>query len=161
MTRHVARAAGALTAVLLTTGCSFLKRQAFGQPDVTVADVRLAGLGVQGGTINVILSVYNPNDFRLDAEAISYRVLVDTLQLATGVVDRRVTLPQKDSTRIAVPVTFGFREVMQIGTQLSQRGTLPFKLLGDVRVVTPFGSVTRAFSQSGTYDGLNISIIGK
>ncbi|HKS05437.1 MAG TPA: LEA type 2 family protein [Gemmatimonadaceae bacterium] len=161
MTRNVARAVCALAVVVSVSGCSFMRKQAFGQPDVTVADVRLAGLGTQGGTINVILAIYNPNNYRLDAEAINYRVLVDTLQLATGTIDRRVTLPQKDSTRISVPVTFGFREVLQIGTRLSQRGTLPFKMLGDVRIVTPFGGVTRTFSQSGTYDGVNISIVGK
>lgn len=159
MTRNVARAAGALTIALLTSSCSFLKRQAFAQPVVTVGDVRLGGIGTQGGTINVALDVYNPNNFRLDAEAFNYRVLIDTIQLTEGTIEKRITLLQKDSTRVNLPVPFGFREVLQIGQQLSQRGSVSFRLLGDVKVLTPFGSVKRAFDEKGTYDGVNISIL--
>jgi hypothetical protein len=58
-----------------------------------------------------------------------------------------------------VPVEFGFRDVLTVGARLASRGTLPFELSGDLKVNTPFGSVTRAFQERGDYDGVNVSIL--
>ena len=56
------------TAVIATVaGCSVLGKQAFQQPIVHLQDVRLNGVGLTGGNLDVKLSVYNPNGYRLDA----------------------------------------------------------------------------------------------
>mgnify|MGYP003350877281 CR=1 FL=1 len=38
-----------------------------GGSEVTVQDVRLTGIGLTGGSLDVLVNVKNPNDFRLDA----------------------------------------------------------------------------------------------
>ena len=135
-----------------------MQRQAFAPPDVTVGDVRLAAVGTQGGRIDVVLQIYNPNSFRLDASTLRYRVLVDTITLGEGTIDNRVTIMPKDSADVRVPVAFGFQRVVSVAGRLVQQGSLPFQLVGDLKVLTPFGSVTRAFDQRGTYDGVSISL---
>ena len=52
---------------LAVTACSALGRAAFQNPVVNLRDVRVLGLGTQGGNLEVQLGVYNPNNFRLDA----------------------------------------------------------------------------------------------
>jgi LEA14-like dessication related protein len=159
-TVHTQRALCALALALVTAnGCATLRRQAFAAPVVTMKDVRLAGMGTQGGRLDVVLSMYNPNGYRLDAEAIHYKVLVDTLELGSGTIDQRITMLRKDSTELRIPVSFGLREVLAASAMLTQRGSLEFRLIGDVRVATPFGDVTRSIDQRGTYDGVNISLL--
>jgi LEA14-like dessication related protein len=126
---------------------------------VTVKDVRLAGIGLQGGRIDVHVSLYNPNGYRLDASTVRYRVLVDTLQIAAGTIEEEINLDRRDSTELRFPVNFGLREVTAARNLLVAKGTLPFELEGELRVLTPFGAITRPFRERGTYDGINISIL--
>lgn len=143
----------------VSSSCATLARQAFAPPQVDVRDVRLAGIGSQGATINVLVVVHNPNDFRLDADAMHYRVTVDTMIVADADVDERVSIKSRDSAEIRVPVAFGFRQVMAAGSELSKKGTVPFEMTGTLRVLTPFGGITRGFTQHGTFDGLNVSLV--
>jgi LEA14-like dessication related protein len=158
MKRFIPRAALALTCFALA-GCAALMRQAFVAPTIAVSDVRLAGVGTQGGTINVLLTLHNANGYRIDATDIQYNLRVDTLLLASGTINQRVTLLQKDSAKVRVPVNFGLKEVMLAGQQLSKTGSLPFKIDGEVTVETAFGNIRRAFAQTGTYDGMNFSLM--
>lgn len=159
MKRFVPRAAIALSACFTLAGCASLMRQAFAPPTVAVSDVRLAGIGTQGGTVNVVLTLHNANDYRIDATDVQYNLRVDTLLLATGTINQRVTLMEKDSVKVKVPVNFGLREVMLAGQQLTKHGSVPFRVDGVITVETAFGNVRRAFAQTGTYDGMNFSLL--
>ena len=44
----------------------------FKEPIVHFQDARVTGLGVTGGSVEVLLSVYNPNGFKLDGERLTY-----------------------------------------------------------------------------------------
>ena len=52
---------GIVAAVMATAGCSMLGARNFQQPIVHLQDVRVNGLGLTGGNLDVKLSVYNPN----------------------------------------------------------------------------------------------------
>ena len=159
MKRFVRRAAIACLLCSALGGCSFFMRQAFAPPTIAVSDVRLAGIGAQGGTINVVLTLHNANGYRLDATDVHYNVHVDTLLIATGTISQRVTMLQKDSAKVKLPVTFGLKEVLLAGQELSRHGVLPFRVDGEITVETAFGNIHRAFVQTGTYDGLNFSLL--
>jgi LEA14-like dessication related protein len=116
-------------------------------------------VGFEGGRIDVHLGLYNPNGYRLDASSVRYEVFVDTLRLANGTIEQEINLGRRDSTSLRIPVNFGLRQVASATTMLAAKGTLPFHLVGELRVLTPFGAVTRSFEQRGSYDGVNISIL--
>ena len=82
----------ALGGVLAVAGCASIARRAFQNPVVTVADTKVTGVSARGGSLEVTLRVENPNDFRLDVGALRYVVWVDSTQVATGQLDRIVTL---------------------------------------------------------------------
>src|SRR5688500_15877371 len=46
------------------------------RPEVSVNEVRLSGIGISGGSMNIDLELRNPNRFRIEAPIINYRVLV-------------------------------------------------------------------------------------
>src|SRR5690348_14490864 len=58
--------------VVAAAACNTLGKQAFREPVVTLADVKVTGVGLTGGSLDVVLNVENPNDFRLDATQMHY-----------------------------------------------------------------------------------------
>jgi LEA14-like dessication related protein len=147
----------ALSAVTLAAGaagCATLARQAFQEPVVSVRDVRLNGLGIAGGSVDVALNVYNPNNFRLDATRLTYRLLFDTVTFATGAVDQRQTVQGRDTLRVIIPVNFTYRGVGEAGRQILNTGSVNYRVMGDVTVGSPLGNVTVPYSSTGRFSTL-------
>ncbi len=150
------RKAWLVTAVVVAgvvgTGCASLIRQAFVEPVVTLQNVRLNGLGLQGGNLDVVLNVYNPNGYRLDATQVNYRLLIgDNVDVAQGTISDRLTVQEKDSTRVTIPVSFTFRGIGEAGRQLLNTGAVSYRVAGDVRVGTPVGQFTVPYNTTGRF----------
>ena len=135
-------------------GCASLGRNAFAQPVVTLKDVKLQGVGLTGGSFDVILSVYNPNGYRLDATQLNYNLFVDTLRFANGTLNQQFTVQENDSTTVTVPVNFTYAGVGEAGRQLLNTGSVNYRVAGDVRVATPVGSFTVPYDRTGRFSAL-------
>ena len=142
----------AATVLVAVSGCRTLARQAFAYPVVEVKDVRVNGVGLAGGSLDIVLDVYNPNEYRLDATGITYNVWVDSSQVATGALDRLITLSEKGRSEIVVPVDFTFAAVQKALALFAQRGSLDYRVTGEFTVVTPLGKMTRPYSGKGRLD---------
>lgn len=145
----------AATAATLVAGaaCSTLGRAAFQQPVVNLRDVRIRGIGLTGGTIDVLLSVYNPNHFRLDASRLTYRVALagDSVTLANGAIDSRFSVQDNDSTVVTIPVSFTYAGIGAAGRSLLNSGAVDYHVLGDVTVSTVVGNFTVPYSSTGRF----------
>lgn len=144
----------AAVAIAATTACSTLGRQAFADPIVSLKDVQVASIGLTGGNLNVKLSVYNPNGYRLDATRLTYRLLVDSTPLANGVMDNRFTVQDKDSTMVTIPVAFSWSGLGAGVRSIFNTGAVNYRVNGDVTVGTPVGNFTIPYSQTGRYSTL-------
>ena len=89
------RVALAVTILAMAAACGGYLRSEFGTPVVELKDVRVKGIGFQGGSLDLVLDVYNPNSYRLDASRITYALLVDTTSIASGEITKLVTLETK------------------------------------------------------------------
>jgi LEA14-like dessication related protein len=138
-------------ASLATAGCATLLRGAFTEPVVNLRDVRLQGLGLNGGNLDVILSVYNPNSYRLDATQLTYRLVVDDVTFADGNIMTRTSVGQRDSTFITIPVNFTFAGIGAAGRQIINTGAVSYRITGDIGVGTPAGSFTVPYSSTGRF----------
>jgi LEA14-like dessication related protein len=155
MTKFYARGVGALLVCVYAAGCASLQRQAFQEPEVVIDAAAIAG-GLQSRHFELDLAIYNPNQYRLDASRFRYRVLLDSIEVATGSLERRVTLMPRDSATVRVPVDVDARALPTvIAGFILNSGTIPFELAGEMRIETIFGGVTRAFAQVGTYELLS------
>ena len=63
----------------------------FATPTVELKDIRMKAIGMQGGSMDIILNVTNPNDFRLDATHLTYNLYVDTIKVAFGEIHKTAT----------------------------------------------------------------------
>ncbi len=140
----------ALGGVLAVAGCASIARRAFQNPVVTVADTKVTGFSARGGSLEVTLRVENPNDFRLDVGALRYAVWVDSTQVATGQLDRIVTLEPVTTSTVVVPVQFALDAVAMVGVRFLTTGSLQYRVTGQFDYVTPFGRLTRPFASDGS-----------
>lgn len=142
----------ALTALAALASCASIARQAFRTPTVDLRDVRIRALGLEGGSVDLVLDVFNPNEYRIDATRLTYTLIADTSQVATGEVTRRVTLKNRDHNAVVLPVSFTFLELMNAAAVMTQKGSVDYTVKGEVTVDSPFGSVTRPYLAKARLD---------
>jgi LEA14-like dessication related protein len=138
----------ALLAVV-ATACASLGRTTFREPVVTYKDAVITGLGISGGSLEVMLSIYNPNSFRLDGTGMTYRIDVDSVPFGSGTLSDRFTVQDGDSTTVRLPLSFTYAGVGQAGRQLIQTGSVQYTVSGEITVGTPLGTFTRPYSGKG------------
>ena len=136
----------------LLAGCASIGRQAFGTPTVSLMNVRVTGIGITGGSLDVTLKVHNPNEYRLDATKFQYEVDVDSTELAHGILAQRFTVEQKDSTTIHIPVTLSYSALGAAGRSILGSGAVMYHVRGDITVLTPLGDFTVPFAQEGKFN---------
>ena len=154
MKHRFAKGVMTVAVLLAAVGCSRLIRNQFANPVIELKDVRLRGIGLQGGSLDVVLDVFNPNPYRLDASRLTYRLMVDTSNVAEGSIDQRVTLETQKKSEIILPVTFSTKQLIGAASALQKSGSVDYTVTGEVTVATPFGNFTRPYLGKGRFDSL-------
>lgn len=144
---------GALTTAAVA--CSALGRGGFKEPVVTFKEAKVTGLGISGGSLEVVLDVYNPNGFRLDGSKITYRVMVDSVTFGDGEYNSRFQIDEGKTSEIRLPLSFTYAGVGSAGRQLMQTGSVEYRVVGDLTVGTPIGNFTRPYDQRGRFSTLS------
>lgn len=155
--RHLARRAMLLAApVLMMTaaGCKTIGKATFKEPVVTLKNVQLNGLGLTGGSLDVILNVYNPNGFTLDATRMTYKLMVDSIPFGQGLVESRFSVSGNDSSTVRIPLDFTYSGIGEAGRQLLNTGSVNYRVLGDVIVGTPLGNFTVPYDRNGRFSAM-------
>lgn len=136
-------------------GCASMGVGGFRQPIVNFNDLQVEGVGTKGGTVDVVLSVYNPNGYRLDASRLTYHLLVDTTSVGEGVYNTRFSVQSGDSTIVRLPVSLSYAGLAAAAKQLQERGSVNYRVLGDVTVATPVGNFTQPYDRTGRFSTLS------
>jgi LEA14-like dessication related protein len=145
----------AVASVLGTAvACSAIGRAAFSAPVVSLKELTVTGIGLTGGSVDVVLSIYNPNHFKLDALSMTYRVDIDSTQLGTGALDKRFVVEAGDSSVVRLPVKFSYAGLGAAGRTLLADGTVNYRVRGDFTVGTPLGNFTRPYDRTGHYSSV-------
>lgn len=134
--------------------CSTLGRASFKEPDVQLREFTITGLGLTGGSVDVVLQVYNPNGYKLDALKMTYQVDVDSIKLGDGELDGRFVVPEKDSSIVRLPVRFTYAGLGAAGRSMLNAGTINYRVRGDFTVATPIGNFTRPYDRRGRYSSV-------
>jgi LEA14-like dessication related protein len=152
MTGRRWRTAAAATLFTATAGCATLGMLgSFIEPVVNFKDLRLTGLGTQGGSVDIILSVYNPNRFDLEGVRLTYQLTVDNVRFGEGALDTRFMVRRGDSTEVRLPLSFTFAGIGTAGRQIVTMGAVNYNVTGDLTVATPLGNFTRPYTQDARF----------
>jgi len=135
-------------------GCATIAKAAFSQPVVTLRDVRLGAVGFDGGTFEVLISVYNPNDFDLDATSITYSVSVDSAVIGTGNTAQRVVVAARDSSVVTLPLRVSWATAGPAGQSLMRGGPVLYEVKGEMKLASGVGTMTFPYDQRGRFSTL-------
>ncbi len=144
-----------ILSVAALAGCASLGIGGFKRPIVNFNDLQVEGIGTKGGTVDVVLSVYNPNGYRLDASRLTYHLLVDTTAVGEGVYNTRFSVQSGDSTIVRLPVSLSYAGLAAAARQLRERGSVNYRVIGDVTVGTPVGNFTEPYDRTGRFSTLS------
>lgn len=131
----------------------------FRQPEVTLQDVRIGGLGLSGGTLLVNVRVVNSNRFALNAEQLRYQLELrdpreepDTtwIDFADGIYDQPFAVGAGDTATVQIPVEFTYAGLGSAANSLLRSGTFTYRARGTVDLRTPVGGYAVPFRKRGT-----------
>lgn len=135
------------------------------EPEVRGVQVGLAQVGLAGATARVVLDVFNPNGFGLDAKVVEYTLAFlpagsgveegdpvpdDAWRaLASGLSRDGIRLAAEDSTQVTIDVPFEYRAIGEALDGLLRDGGLRYRFSGAFTVGTPIGDRRIPFDGTG------------
>jgi len=153
--QHWMAVAAAIT--LATAGCATLGRAILSEPVVSLKNVQVTGLDLTGGSLDIVLGVYNPNQLPIDATSLTYRVSVDSVPLGSGTSSATFTVKDRDSTDVHLPLQFSWSGVGNAARELIGQGAVNYRVTGDLGVNSPIGSLTLPYDRQGRFSAVSVS----
>jgi len=119
--------------------CATLGRLAFSEPDIQLKSIDITGLGLSGGTMNLIFDAYNPNDYRLRSLRIEVGLDLEGTHFGDAVLEKPLDLSPQNHNQVVVPVRFEWAGVGAGARALLSRQAIRYGLSGTVLLDTPIG----------------------
>ena len=142
----------AVVASIALSGCSKIAERAFTQPVISVRGVKLKSVGLTGGSIEVSLSIVNPNPYPLPVQRAVYSfALADSTQVGNGMTATAFTLPARDSALVELPVDVSWQGLRAAARDASRDGSVDYRFTGSVTIDTPLGNPNVPFETVGRF----------
>lgn len=136
-----------LVLFVFTGGCTAF----FKDPKVTVKDLSVVSLDGGGATMELYLTVENPNRFDIKLLGYNYDLRVIALPAAKGAGRQEITFSAKDSTDVRIPVKVAFSDLWEILKRRPDPAGVPYQLKAGLELDTPAGMLTVPVEKKGTY----------
>jgi LEA14-like dessication related protein len=133
----------------LFASCSVLSNVNFERPTTELESIELTGLGISGGSMNLLLDVYNPNSYELRAMRIEAGIELEGTHFGDVRLERDISLPPSEHTVVKIPVSFTWAGVGAGARGMLRRGAVDYTLDSRILVDTPMGDQTVEFRNSG------------
>jgi LEA14-like dessication related protein len=134
---------------LLCLACATLGRLAFTEPELQLEEINITGLGLTGGTLDLVFDVYNPNDYRIRSTRLEVGIDLEGTHFGDALLDRPLDLSPTNHSRIVVPVRFEWAGLGAGARALLTRKAVAYGLTGTVALDTPLGDKRVALKGSG------------
>ncbi len=141
---------GAALILTLCTGCAVLNRVSFEAPTATLAGVSVTGLGLQGGSLDLDLDVYNPNAYALRSPRLAVTIDLEQTHFGEATLEHALQLPAQSHSTVRVPLSFTWEGVGAGARALLRKGSVDYGLTGRIVVEAPFGERTATLGTNGT-----------
>ena len=136
-----------LMCFLAVTSCSRIE-----EPVVTMTGVNFRGISTEGLSFRLLVDVENPNGFGADIGELEYRILLDNVEVATGLQKDTVAVPAESTVEVAMPFTIVWGGINKGLKKLLDGEEHEWRLKGSVRLSKGAMSRVFRFSENGTFD---------
>jgi LEA14-like dessication related protein len=118
-------------------------------PDVHLDRVVVRGVGLTGGTMDLIVGVYNPNEFDLAGTKLQVGFDVEQSHVGDVTYDSKFQMQKGDTTTLTLPVQFTWNGLASAARTALNSGELPYTLKGQLSIETPVGEQSIPFTREG------------
>lgn len=137
--------------VFALTSCATLRNAlSFEQPQIALQEINITGLGLSGGTLDLVFDVYNPNDYRLRSTRLEVGLELAGTDFGDALIDKPLDLSPENHSRVLMPVRFTWSGVGAAARSLLESRELPYGITGAVLVDTPIGERRVELKSRGT-----------
>ena len=137
-------------AVVLLAGCATIRSALnFQEPQVELQEINITGMGLTGGTLDLVFDVYNPNDYRLRSTRLEMGVDLEGTHFGDALIDRPLDLSPTNHSRVVMPVRFEWAGIGAAARGLLTRQALKYVVKGAVLLDTPLGEKRVQLSGAG------------
>jgi len=137
-----------LLGAALVGGCAGLPGS-FKEPEVRLDRVAVRGIGLTGGTMDLLVAVYNPNNFDLNGTKVQVGFDVEGSHVGDLTYDNAFQVQQGDTTSLTLPVRFTWGGLAAAALSALSYGDLPYTMKGQLTVATPLGDHKVPFTREG------------
>ncbi len=138
-----------LTTLVALTACATLSKLTFHEPDLQLQEINVTGVGLTGGTFELVFDVYNPNDYRIRSTRLEVGVDLEGTHFGDALLERPLDLSPTNHSRVVVPVRFEWSGVGAGAKALLTRRAVAYGLTGAVLLETPLGDQRVTLHGSG------------
>lgn len=150
-----------LAGVFLLGACS--AKNMIRQPEITLTDVKLGGIGLRGGQLIAELEITNPNSFDVETREVTYDLKISDrdasgketwVDFASGKYDRKIEVDDGGRTKVEIPIDFTYASASGALRSIMDRGTFNYRVTGTVALREPLNRTVN-YAKTG-----NISLQG-
>jgi LEA14-like dessication related protein len=120
-------------------------------PEVTVKDVSLVGLGRDGVEMDLELAVTNPNSSSIRLSRYRYNLLISELPMTEGEQHVQYEFYGNTTTDIRLPLHIRYNDLLEILKRLPDPDHIPYQLTADFDLSSPFGTFTVPVAKRGDF----------
>ena len=147
-TYRALRLACGILGTSLLAGCAGMPNL-FREPDLHLDRVVVRSLGVTGGTMDLVVGVYNPNQFALQGTRLQVGFDVEDSHVGDLEYNDDFQVQKGDTTQLTLPIGFNWAGLAGAARVALGYGEIPYTLKGQLTVATPFGDRTVPFTREG------------
>jgi len=127
-------------AVVLVASCATLRNALnFQEPQIQLQEINITGMGLTGGTLDLVFDVYNPNDYRLRSTRLEVALDLEGKHFGDALIDRPLDLSPTNHSRVVMPVRFEWAGVGAAARGFLTHQSLQYGVMGAVLLDTPLG----------------------
>jgi LEA14-like dessication related protein len=134
---------------VVVSGCATVGRLSFHEPDITLTEIHVTGLGLSGGTMDLVFDVFNPNTYRLRSTRVEVGIDLEQRHFGDALLERPLDLSPQNHSQVIVPVRFDWAGLGAGAKALLLRQALDYDVTGRLLVDTPLGERQVALSGRG------------
>jgi len=134
---------------LLATACALGRGAVFQEPDVSLKAIHVTGLGLSGGTLDLVFDVFNPNSYRIRSTRLEIGLDLEHKHFGDALFERPLDLSPENHSQVIVPVRFEWAGVGAGAKGLLMRQAVAYGLTGAVLLDTPLGTKRVAMRNEG------------
>ncbi len=128
-----------LAAGIVVWSCATLGKLYFQEPQIQLQQINVTGLGLSGGTMDLVFDVYNPNDYRIRSTRIEVALDLENTHFGDAYLERPLDLSPTNHSRVVVPTRFEWAGIGAGARALFTKQAINYALTGRVVLETPLG----------------------